>query len=163
MSHRDLMARAWNENILYSALVELTYRCNLDCFFCYNDVGQQGTPLSTDQYDAFLADLAELQTMELILPGGECFCVRVTPREKPTAAIVAQHRQQRGLQRRPSLEYSFGLWFLHTLDPRRDVLGLSFDEIFAGRIRPGIVNLTPKSEITERRSTTEQVGAVGQM
>ena len=48
----------WRENRLFTVLLELTYRCNLDCFFCYNDVSLQGTPLATEQYFALLDELA---------------------------------------------------------------------------------------------------------
>ena len=61
----------WAENILFSVLVELTYRCNLDCFFCYNDVNLQGRPLSQEQYFRFFEDLADLQVLNLTLSGGE--------------------------------------------------------------------------------------------
>ena len=71
MRAADIISRAWRENLLYTALIELTYRCNLDCFFCYNDVDQQGTPLAAEQYERFLRDLADLQVMEIILTGGE--------------------------------------------------------------------------------------------
>lgn len=71
MSYRALTARTWRENILFSAMVELTYRCNLDCFFCYNDLGLQGVPLSTAQYRRLFEDLRDLGTMNLTLTGGE--------------------------------------------------------------------------------------------
>ena len=45
MRFDDLAARTWDENRLFSVLIELTYRCNLDCFFCYNDLGMRGKPL----------------------------------------------------------------------------------------------------------------------
>ena len=61
----------WEENILFSALLELTYKCNLDCFFCYNDLGLEGEPLSRQQYFDLLTDLAEMQVMNVILSGGE--------------------------------------------------------------------------------------------
>jgi MoaA/NifB/PqqE/SkfB family radical SAM enzyme len=67
----DVIARTWRDNRLFSVLLELTYRCNLDCFFCYNDLGLTGRPLSTDQYRALLAELAELGTLNLTLSGGE--------------------------------------------------------------------------------------------
>ena len=70
-SFRALLARTWNENLLFSVLVELTYRCNLDCFFCYNDLGLRGVPLSTDRYRRFFAELRELQVLNLTLSGGE--------------------------------------------------------------------------------------------
>ena len=71
MSYRTLTARTWRENIPFSALIELTYRCNLDCFFCYNDLGLQGVPLSADQYVSLFEDLRDLGTMNLTLSGGE--------------------------------------------------------------------------------------------
>ena len=58
-------------NLLFSVLVELTYRCNLDCFFCYNDLGAAGTPLSREQYFRLFAELRELEVLNLTLSGGE--------------------------------------------------------------------------------------------
>ncbi len=66
-----VLARTWQDNILFSVLLELTYRCNLDCVFCYNDLGLRGTPLSTEQYFALLGDLHAMQVMNLALSGGE--------------------------------------------------------------------------------------------
>lgn len=37
-SYAEIMARVWNGGRLFSVLLELTYRCNRDCFFCYNDL-----------------------------------------------------------------------------------------------------------------------------
>ncbi len=71
MSFGSIVRRTWREHILFSALVELTYRCNLDCFFCYNDLGLRGKPLSIDQYHRLLDELAEMQVLNLILSGGE--------------------------------------------------------------------------------------------
>lgn len=71
MVFADVIRRAWRDNIPYSALVELTYRCNLDCFFCYNDLKLQGVPLSREQYFQFFGDLRALGTLELTLTGGE--------------------------------------------------------------------------------------------
>jgi radical SAM protein with 4Fe4S-binding SPASM domain len=65
------MARTWRDNQLFSVLVELTYRCNLDCVFCYNDVGLRGRALSRSQYEGLIDDLAAMQVMNLILSGGE--------------------------------------------------------------------------------------------
>ena len=67
----DIQESTWRENILFSALIELTYRCNLDCFFCYNDVGLPGVPLSTAEYFRLFEDLRDLGTMNLTLSGGE--------------------------------------------------------------------------------------------
>jgi len=71
MSFERLLLRTWSDNRLFSALVELTYRCNLDCFFCYNDLGLRGRSLTLEQYYAFFADLRELQVLNLTLTGGE--------------------------------------------------------------------------------------------
>jgi radical SAM protein with 4Fe4S-binding SPASM domain len=68
---RDVVARTWEENRLFSALVELTYRCNLDCFFCYNDLGLRGKPMTTPGLMRLFEDLASLQVMNLALSGGE--------------------------------------------------------------------------------------------
>jgi MoaA/NifB/PqqE/SkfB family radical SAM enzyme len=65
------MEKTWNRNILFSALVELTYRCNLDCFYCYNDLSLAGTPLSDEEYFRFFDDLAQMQVMNLTFTGGE--------------------------------------------------------------------------------------------
>ncbi len=66
-----ILEKTWNQNILFSVLVELTYRCNLDCFFCYNDLGLQGQALSDEQYFACFEDLARMQVMNLTFTGGE--------------------------------------------------------------------------------------------
>lgn len=71
MQFSDIIKRSWNDNILFSALIELTYRCNLDCFFCYNDTSLQGTPLSRGQYFKLFEELRALGTMNLTLSGGE--------------------------------------------------------------------------------------------
>jgi len=71
MNHADHIRRLWNDNVPYSAMVELTYRCNLDCFFCYNDRRLPGTPLSVEQYRTLFQDLAALGTLNLVLTGGE--------------------------------------------------------------------------------------------
>lgn len=71
MALRTLIEKTWSRNILFSALVELTYRCNLDCFFCYNDLGLAGQPLSDEQYHRLFEDLAAMQVMNLTFTGGE--------------------------------------------------------------------------------------------
>jgi MoaA/NifB/PqqE/SkfB family radical SAM enzyme len=71
MSYERLIGRTWDENRLFSVLVELTYRCNLDCFFCYNDLNLRGTPLTFEQYDLFLQDLVALNVLNVTLSGGE--------------------------------------------------------------------------------------------
>lgn len=71
MSLARLMGTAWRQNLLVSVLVELTYRCNLDCFFCYNDLGLKGEPLSREQYFRFFDELRDLEVLHLALSGGE--------------------------------------------------------------------------------------------
>lgn len=71
MSFADVIARTWRDNHLFSVLLELTYRCNLDCFFCYNDLGQVGRPLPREAYFQLFEDLAAMQVMNLTLSGGE--------------------------------------------------------------------------------------------
>ena len=71
MGFEQVLRKTWRDNLLFSVLVELTYRCNLDCFFCYNDLGLRGEPLRTDQYLAFFEDLRDLQVLNLTLSGGE--------------------------------------------------------------------------------------------
>ncbi len=71
MAYADTLARTWRQNILFSVLLELTYRCNLDCFFCYNDTKLAGRPLGTEQYFRLFEELRELGTLNLTLSGGE--------------------------------------------------------------------------------------------
>lgn len=71
MSFAGILQKTWRENLLFSVLVELTYRCNLDCFFCYNDLGLRGEPLAREQYLRFFEDLRDLQVLNLTLSGGE--------------------------------------------------------------------------------------------
>jgi MoaA/NifB/PqqE/SkfB family radical SAM enzyme len=71
MGFDAIIQKTWQENILYSVLLELSYRCNLDCFFCYNDRELAGDALTTEQYLSLLQDLRDLQVMNLVLSGGE--------------------------------------------------------------------------------------------
>ena len=71
MSFDAIVARSWNDNQLSAVLIELTYRCNLDCFFCYNDLGLRGKPLTFEQYADFLRDLAAMNVLSVTLSGGE--------------------------------------------------------------------------------------------
>ena len=67
----QINARSWEENHLFGVLIELTYRCNLDCFFCYNDLNLRGTPLTLEEYATFLRDLADMNVLNVVLSGGE--------------------------------------------------------------------------------------------
>lgn len=82
-------ARAWREHRLLSALLELTYRCNLDCFFCYNDLGLRGRPLSREQWLSLLDDLAALGALHVALSGGE-------PLAHPDFFGIGAHARARG-------------------------------------------------------------------
>ncbi len=71
MSLDALMERMWGHNVLFSALLELTYSCNLHCAICYNDLNRTGEPLSLAQYRALFRDLRDLGALNLTLTGGE--------------------------------------------------------------------------------------------
>lgn len=71
MYKTHVLRKVREQRILFDVSLELTYRCNLDCFFCYNDREKPGTYLSLDQYETLLNDLAGMQTMFLMLTGGE--------------------------------------------------------------------------------------------
>lgn len=71
MKYYDIIGRMRQDNALFSVLLELTYRCNLDCFICYNDRELAGKPLSLDQYYRLMDDLREMQVFNITLSGGE--------------------------------------------------------------------------------------------
>jgi MoaA/NifB/PqqE/SkfB family radical SAM enzyme len=71
LSYGGVIARTWRENLLFSVLLELTYRCNLDCFFCYNDLALAGRALGRERYLSLLAELSDLGVLHLVLSGGE--------------------------------------------------------------------------------------------
>jgi len=71
MTYEDLVQKAWRNHALLSVLLELTYDCNLNCFFCYNDRKQRGLPLSLDQYRQLIDELAGMGVLYLTLSGGE--------------------------------------------------------------------------------------------
>ena len=65
------VARAWSQERLLTVLFELTYNCNLDCFFCYNDTNLKGKELDFADYERILVGLKDLGCFTLILSGGE--------------------------------------------------------------------------------------------
>ena len=67
----EFVQRTWEKNRLLSVLLELTYHCNLSCWFCYNDVSQKSAHLSLEQHLKLLEDLAAMQVFHLVLTGGE--------------------------------------------------------------------------------------------
>lgn len=70
-SFTEKMRQTWDQNILFSVLLELTYNCNLDCSFCYNEKDLGGKTLSSEQYLELLQDLRDMGVFNLILSGGE--------------------------------------------------------------------------------------------
>lgn len=71
MGYQRTVVEAWQNNRLFSVLLELTYRCNLDCFFCYNDLSLTGKPMRAVHYQKLLEELASLKCLHLTLSGGE--------------------------------------------------------------------------------------------
>lgn len=63
--------KLWRDNRLFSALLELTYRCNLDCAFCYNDLGLRGRAMERGDWTRLLEELSNLGCLHLALSGGE--------------------------------------------------------------------------------------------
>ena len=66
-----ILRRVRERRLLHSVSLELTFQCNLHCYYCYNDRLKTGNMLSLDQYRVLLRDLAEMQTLFLMLTGGE--------------------------------------------------------------------------------------------
>jgi MoaA/NifB/PqqE/SkfB family radical SAM enzyme len=89
MSYSDTIKRAWNDNRLMSVLLELTYACNLDCTFCYNDLSLGGQRLSLEQYRELLDDLASIGVLSVSLTGGE-------PLAHPRFFDIASHARSLG-------------------------------------------------------------------
>ena len=89
MSYRETSLRTWTDNHLFSALLELTYACNLDCFFCYNDLNLKGRSLRLPHYERLLDELAELHCLHLTLSGGE-------PLAHPEFFAIGGHARERG-------------------------------------------------------------------
>ena len=89
MKFHEVIAGTWRDNVLFTVLIELTYRCNLDCFFCYNDLSQRGKPMRLDDYIKVLDDLAAMQVMTITLSGGE-------PLAHPDFFEIGKAARQRG-------------------------------------------------------------------
>jgi len=67
----NILSTVREQHLLHEVSLELTYHCNLDCFYCYNDREKPGQPLSLQQYETLLEDMAEMQVLHLMLTGGE--------------------------------------------------------------------------------------------
>ena len=50
MAYREHIVKTWDRGILSSVLLELGFRCNLDCIICYNDRAEPGVALTRDHY-----------------------------------------------------------------------------------------------------------------
>lgn len=60
---------------LYSATIELTYRCNEKCKHCYV-INERRPELSTDECKVILDTLAEMGVLNVVFTGGEVFIRR---------------------------------------------------------------------------------------
>lgn len=67
----DLFAVARRKGLLMTAVIELTYRCDLACEVCYNDRSRSRKPLTIDEHVALFEELADLQVLNLVFTGGE--------------------------------------------------------------------------------------------
>ena len=71
MYQQVILPKVRQQRMLHDVSLELTYDCNLDCFYCYNDRDKPGQRLSLTQYRVLLQELADMQTLYLMLTGGE--------------------------------------------------------------------------------------------
>ncbi len=62
-----------NERKIYSASLELTYRCNEKCIHCYvdDDLSQKADELVLDDYKKIIDQLSEMGCVNILLTGGE--------------------------------------------------------------------------------------------
>lgn len=65
--------RASEKNIPLSVLIELTYRCNLSCYYCYQKLLSKKNELSCVQWSGILSQLAAAGTLYVAFSGGELF------------------------------------------------------------------------------------------
>lgn len=69
--YQNILKKLRQQNILHGVMLELTYQCNLDCFFCYNTKKPPGELLQVEQYQTLFRDLARMQVLFLTVTGGE--------------------------------------------------------------------------------------------
>ncbi|MGR8933046.1 MAG: radical SAM/SPASM domain-containing protein [Gammaproteobacteria bacterium] len=89
MYHTIIKDNIRRQGLLHGVMLELTYRCNLDCFFCYNDKKAAGTPLSVTQYFSLFDELAAMQVLFVTFTGGE-------PLVHPDFFILGRAARERG-------------------------------------------------------------------
>jgi radical SAM protein with 4Fe4S-binding SPASM domain len=61
------------KNIPLSVLIELTHRCNLQCYYCFQKKHPKPDERTTEQWEAAFRDLAAAGTLYLTFSGGEPF------------------------------------------------------------------------------------------
>jgi MoaA/NifB/PqqE/SkfB family radical SAM enzyme len=90
-SFSSLVRTTWQKNILFAAHFELTYACNLDCTFCYNDRAraERERALTDDEWCGLLDELSAMNVLTLVLSGGE-------PLVHPGFFRIAAHARARG-------------------------------------------------------------------
>lgn len=66
-----LKKRAAARGALVQVTVELTYKCDLDCFICYNDRDRSGKLMRLADYEDIFDQVKRLGVFEVILSGGE--------------------------------------------------------------------------------------------
>lgn len=71
----QLLVRLRQEHVPFSAMLELTHACNLDCVMCYN-VPRAEPELSTAEWLDVLEQMALAGTLRLTLTGGEILARR---------------------------------------------------------------------------------------
>jgi radical SAM protein with 4Fe4S-binding SPASM domain len=64
---------AAQKNIPLSVFVELTRKCNLDCYYCYQKLYTSKKELSLSKWKKVLKELADIGTLYLTFSGGEPF------------------------------------------------------------------------------------------
>lgn len=66
---------AYNNNLLFSAEIDVTARCNADCVFCFQgNVHKEIGNLTLEDYKFLLKDLKDMGVYNLGFSGGEPFC-----------------------------------------------------------------------------------------
>ena len=71
MYRTTVLRRVREQRLLHDVSLELTYSCNLDCFYCYNDREKPGTPRTRYRDGQGRRGYRNMQTMFLMLTGGE--------------------------------------------------------------------------------------------
>lgn len=67
----DVISSSWDNHVLFSLMLELTYACELNCSFCYNDRNKHGKMLTLEKYKDLLTEARGMGCLYLTLTGGE--------------------------------------------------------------------------------------------